>query len=141
METTQDEILARKSLDHLSPFERGYIACALWSSHDDADDSGGLNLDDEKYGAYPFDPESLQRMIDDCAKFRDRRPDLYLQALDYQESSRIGHDFWLTRNHHGAGFWDGDYPEELGGLLTQWAETFGECYLWVDDDRKCICID
>ena len=37
-----------------------------------------------------------------------------------------GHDFWLTRNGHGAGFWDGDYPESEETILTDAARTFGE---------------
>jgi len=27
---------------------------------------------------------------------------------------------------HGAGFWDGDYPEPQGKLLTELSKTFGE---------------
>ena len=26
-----------------------------------------------------------------------------------------GHDFWLTRNGHGAGFWDGDWIAPVAG--------------------------
>lgn len=35
-------------------------------------------------------------------------------------------DFYLTRNGHGAGFWDGDYPDEIGEKLTEMAHSFGE---------------
>jgi hypothetical protein len=48
----------------------------------------------------------------------------------------VAHDFWLTRNHHGAGFWDGDYPEPLGKQLTELAHSYGECELYVGDDSK-----
>ena len=48
----------------------------------------------------------------------------------------IAHDFWLTRNRHGAGFWDGDYPEPEATQLTDLAHTFGECHLYVGDDNK-----
>jgi hypothetical protein len=47
----------------------------------------------------------------------------------------IEHDLWLTRNGHGAGFWDGDYPE-TGDRLTAMAEGFGECELYVSDDQE-----
>lgn len=52
----------------------------------------------------------------------------------------FGHDFWLTRQHHGVGFWDrrelevivsaegGEFEQELGALLTAEAYRFGECY-------------
>lgn len=42
---------------------------------------------------------------------------------------QAGHDFWLTRNHHGAGFWDGDYPEPEGTELTKLSHSFGEVWL------------
>ena len=45
-----------------------------------------------------------------------------------------GHDFWLTRNGHGAGFWDGDWPEEAGERLTEAAEKTGYMELYVGDD-------
>jgi len=51
-------------------------------------------------------------------------------------SAQHAHDFWLTRNRHGAGFWDGDYPEELGKKLTEASHAFGECDLYIGDDGK-----
>ena len=49
---------------------------------------------------------------------------------------RVGHDLWLTQNRHGAGFWDGDWPEEIGERLTEISKKFGECHLYVGDDGK-----
>ena len=46
------------------------------------------------------------------------------------------HDFWLTRNGHGAGFWDGDYDDEVGTELTKIAHTFKELDCYVGDDGK-----
>lgn len=46
----------------------------------------------------------------------------------------VGHDFWLTRNGHGAGFWDGDYPDDLGRDLTKAAKVYGSCELYIGDD-------
>lgn len=45
----------------------------------------------------------------------------------------FGHDLWLTRNGHGAGFWDRGQGE-LGALLTKWATAEGEANLTVGDD-------
>lgn len=44
---------------------------------------------------------------------------------DFDEMGRAGHDFWLTRNGHGAGFGDGDWPEEAGEKLSEAARSFG----------------
>lgn len=38
-------------------------------------------------------------------------------------------DFWLTRNGHGAGFWDGDWPVPAATRLTEASEKAGEVYL------------
>lgn len=51
--------------------------------------------------------------------------------------SYVGHDLWLTRNGHGAGFWDD--PEYYGGkdnanLLTQKAQALGETDFYKGDD-------
>lgn len=56
-----------------------------------------------------------------------------------EPSEQVAHDFWLTRNHHGAGFWDGDYPKELGEKLTTIAHGFGECNLYIGDDDLAYC--
>ena len=42
------------------------------------------------------------------------------------DPDRVGHDFYLTREGHGAGFWDGDYPE-CGEQLTRLARAHGGC--------------
>ena len=49
---------------------------------------------------------------------------------------RAGHDFWLTRNHHGAGFWDGDWPEDVDEKLTEASHSWGEMDLYVGDDGR-----
>ena len=43
---------------------------------------------------------------------------------------QAGHDFWLTRNGHGAGFWDRPeiYGATYAAVFTKIAETYGEAY-------------
>ena len=118
-------------MQKLDKFTTGYIVCSLWSSTDESRDDGGDPMDDN-YGPDDIAPESLDTMIKDCAKFKaDNQKD-----LDNSENSesRQGHDFWLTRNGHGAGFWDGDYPDGIEDRLTAAAESFGESSLYVGDD-------
>lgn len=48
-------------------------------------------------------------------------------------AEQFGHDFWLTRNRHGVGFWDRD----LGGVgeqLTTHAHKFPEISAYFGDD-------
>ena len=49
-----------------------------------------------------------------------------------EDSSRAGHDFFLTRNRHGAGFWDRNLGQ-VGDRLTTAAHVYGECYLYAAD--------
>lgn len=116
--------MAKKKLD---VFTKSYIETAFWAS---TDEQTGLPMDG-KYGAEDISPELMEEMIDDCAKFQSEHWD------DISEDPvRAGHDFWLTRNHHGAGFWDGDWPKDVGARLTDAAHAYGERNLYVGDDGK-----
>ena len=50
-------------------------------------------------------------------------------------TEEAGHDFWLTRNRHGSGFWDEDIGD-VGRQLTEAACACGECNLYVGDDQR-----
>jgi len=58
--------------------------------------------------------------------------------ISKRESAMAGHDFWLTRCGHGAGFWDGDWPDDIGETLTQACKAFGNVDLYVSDQGE-IC--
>ena len=51
--------------------------------------------------------------------------------------TQLGHDLWLTRNRHGAGFWDRGLGE-LGDQLTATAHQMGEQALYVVDGQLGI---
>ena len=91
-----------------------YLTCAEWA-----------DLDEDSEKGLDFSPCAEESALADCMRFvglnweivKDIRPD------------QVGHDLWLTRNHHGAGFWD--RPEIYGGednadKLTDSAHSFGE---------------
>ena len=40
----------------------------------------------------------------------------------------MNRESWLTRNRHGAGFWDRGLGR-VGDILTEVAHSFGEAYL------------
>jgi len=109
-----------------------YIASAIWSSTDD----DGEPLDND-YSADDLDDETLAEMEADVKKFFDDNDDLIFRAWEEDDASEgdIGHNFWLTRNGHGAGFWDGDFPV-TGDDLTIESKKFGETSLYIGDDDK-----
>jgi len=110
----------------MDKFTEAYVDCALWSTNDD----NGDPLDDN-YGYGDIDPDTLAEMISDCLKFQEENAD-DIDGLDEQ----AGNDFWLNRNGHGCGFWDGDWPEEEGNRLDEASEVFGSYDLYVGDSGK-----
>jgi hypothetical protein len=118
-------------------FTKSYIETALWSSCDNND-----NPLDESYFLSDISKESLQQIIIDCKAFQES----YAKWLKPEHCRKhksedailmqAGHDFWLTRNSHGTGFWDGDWSEEAGKALTEAAKSFGSVDLYVCDDEK-----
>lgn len=121
----------------------GYITCALWSTNDESRDDGGDPLDDN-YGPEHLAEYTLDRMRVDCERFARENENTLRAAFDApggvnggagRSWSNAGHDFWLTRNRHGCGFWETpDWPEREGQVLTKAADAFGEFYLYVGDD-------
>jgi hypothetical protein len=100
-----------------------YLTCALWSSTDD--DGDPLDV----YDTDDIDPDTRARMAADLAAFMEANAD----DLAGIPPEQIGHDFWLTRNRHGAGFWDRGLGER-GTRLTDAAHVYGEVSLFANDD-------
>lgn len=128
-------------LTDLDEFTRHYITCALWAENDQSDpETGGDPLDDN-FDIGDIAPECLEAMVADCAKFQKENADDIATWEDgqYTAEEMAGHDFWLTRNGHGAGFWDGDWKKKVGERLTTACEKFGNVDLYVGDDGKIYC--
>jgi hypothetical protein len=110
-------------------FFRAYVECALWSS---TDWDSGEPLDDT-YDTADIAPETLDAMRADCDDFYAANVETW-QAAGMSDD-QAGHDFWLTRNRHGAGFWDHGIGD-AGRTLTANAHAYGECDLYVGDDGR-----
>jgi hypothetical protein len=128
---------------NLDDFTQAYIEAALWSTTDESDpETGGDPLDDN-YGIDDLDPDCMAKMVADCAKFQTENQDAIDSAEcsrgsgEYSQDAQAGHDFWLTRNGHGAGFWDGDWSEPQATQLDEASKAFGEVYLYVCDGQVC----
>lgn len=119
----------------LSTMAKAYLGTALWSSTNNLDPNGGFPLDND-FDLYDLTDESLKRANQDCEDFLEMCEEKGI-SLDDFDDEQLGHDFWLTRNGHGAGFWDGDYPREIGQALSKIAHSFGSCdlYLTVTDEE------
>jgi hypothetical protein len=112
-----------------SDFFRGYVDCAEWLLPTDTGESDSINRDDIR----GWSRSVVRTMRADCRDFyRANRADL----LDYVETTgrgmeSAGMDFYLTRERHGAGFWDRGHAACLT-RLTDAAHGFGEFgYPWL----------
>jgi hypothetical protein len=129
-------------------FFDAYIETALWSSTDNSDDSGGEPLD-KNYDRSNLSERAIENAARECIAFWSAWGSAILAAKCRRPSGgsnakRAGHDFWLTRNGHGAGFWDGDWrdsprvfqSELLETTLTIASKRFGGVDLYVTDDGE-----
>lgn len=99
----------------IQDFIDGYIDTLAWVERDEI---GGASLAD-----------SARASIEEvCRDFYAANQHLF------DDDHRAGQDFYLTRNRHGAGFWDGDYPDGNGRVLTDAAHAYGDSTGYLGDD-------
>lgn len=111
-----------------------YLRTMLWI------DTAGEDMDDipleELFDVDDIPEDVVERARKDCADFLDQAIEKNL--LTTNDFEQIGYDFWLTRNHHGVGFWDRPlvYGYDKKDRLTDLADSFGEVWssAWRDDD-------
>ena len=123
----------------LEDFVDSYIEAALWSTNDESDESGGEPLD-QNYDSSDIAEETEDEMVADCKQFLDKAWSLLEEAPDeidgYPKIEMAGYDFWMTRNGHGVGFWESEWPKSIGEKLTKLSKRFGTYNLYVGDDGK-----
>ena len=124
----------------LNDFYSQALDTLLWSESND----NGEPLDSE-YSACDISHKTKDELFAECKTFlfADFPEDNdYLSGfelinalnIDY-DFSRAGHDFILTRNGHGAGYWDRGLGS-LGEELTERAKAYGPMHLYVGDDEE-----
>lgn len=112
-------------------FLRAYIETALWSSTYEKNGQDCCPFDRDS-GIEDLHPLTLFQMMEDCQTFQ-----RFAWSEIKDNQSQAGHDFWLTRNRHGAGFWDGDWKDEVGKKLTALSHFFGETSLEIYEGKVC----
>jgi len=131
----------------MNPSLRQLAITLLWSENDNADESGGEPLD-ANYTPEDIDTDSLQELSKRFQSFVEEAEKLITEKVGSDWSSiddfytgsgnsdyQTEHDFILTANGHGAGFWEkSDWPEEVGSILDKLARKYGEIHADVGDD-------
>ena len=115
----------------LDEFTRAFLECALWAECDhDKEDYPPLDKD---YDITDFSEETIIELKNDCDSFRESNAELLSQAGDDEQN---GHDFWLTRNGHGVGFWDRGYGD-VGRKLSDACKPYGSVFLYIQNNKVC----
>lgn len=106
-------------------FVDAYLEAALWSSME----PDGRPMD-ENFDVDDFSKEAVEEAIKECDDFiKANKADLESVG----NPSRHGFDFWLSRNGHGAGFFDRGYGA-VGKRLQEAARVYGSLDLYAGDD-------
>lgn len=109
----------------LTSTQRRYLETALWSTSGLTEDLSCKSLDDvitpdEMVAHFPnWTSQSLKELAEFLAA-------AYDQGLltDDDDTEYAAHNFWLSREGHGAGFFDGDY-DNRGDRLQKMADSYG----------------
>lgn len=131
----------------MDAFTEAYVECAIWSESDwramhEAGEDNPQPLD-ENYGPDDLDAETLKEIVEDCEAFqRDNSADLELLYADpaYGDAASAGHDFLLTRNRHGAGFWDRGGNTDALKRLTDASHAYGDFNLDSTSEGKVTAL-
>lgn len=131
----------------LAEIVAGYVECALWAGLDwtVTTDHGGEEDNprplDDVYGPDDIDAESMALIEADVLTFA--RQAWHVAETAGWSADQFGHDYFLTRNGHGTGFWD--RGRSVGDHLSSMARSMGEMDLYVggggDDDGAGIFPD
>lgn len=143
---TREAYMPRILWKHLDAFTQGYIEALFftetapgvsteeWQATEDHDE--GSIPDDVAFA--DLAPASLATIIEDCRAFQEANAEALeaaysSEAVAYDEA-HAGHDYWLTRNGHGAGFWDRGLGA-IGDTLSA-AARYSEVYVCLGDDGR-----
>lgn len=114
------------TIAHRHHFIDGYIDCMLWANgFVDQDENAVLEASDRDDLSW----DALKNLVRDAVGFYTAQiAPLHTAEAQGRPWDHLGHDFALTRNGHGVGYWD----RELGAVgdeLTTAAEAYGEAHL------------
>jgi hypothetical protein len=154
---------AKLSQIDINKILKGYLECALWTEEERLkEDMPNIDFnedeDDEKmdeiekiihlnnslnrksidtFTKEDIDVDSLIDAYSDIKKFIELAgKEVIDYAINEQGLERLGHDIWLTRNRHGAGFLDHSYDDDMEKKLIEASHKLKEINLYVGDDYK-----
>jgi hypothetical protein len=124
----------------LDAIVKGYLDCQLWAGIDTDREDTKL---DANYCRHDINPDYVDRVRKELLEVVTAHPlavRMYLNARErtgYDRNELFGHDFYLTRERHGAGFWDRGLGE-VGDYLTKIAHSYGCAELLFDNGNGIL---
>ena len=107
-----------------------YLIAMLWS--ETAEDGTPLDAD---FALDDLTEAARNTAEGDCESFLEVAHADIAKLPDWYTAEQLGHDFLLTRNGHGVGFWDRGLGD-LGQQLTAAAQSYGTIHAFINDDFK-----
>lgn len=121
-----------KIMDNLiEEFYLQAIETLLWSECD----PDTMEPLDNDYSVDDVSEETKKELKEQCRDFVVNNFELLCQTPEEYTFESAGHDFALTRNGHGAGFWDRGLGA-IGKALTEQCKAYGSFYLYAGDDGR-----
>jgi hypothetical protein len=123
----------------LSEFQISYLETLLWSSCDLEVDEFYFDTLDALVFTSEVDlkNEATVQHLESVEAFYDKYQGIW---RGYWTDDYAAHDLALTRNSHGAGFWDRGYGEK-GKRLSDAARVYGSAHVWHDSKRNVLMIE
>jgi hypothetical protein len=120
------------------PFMNAYFDAFVFTEEERLDEEYAEwcednDIQDQGWSIYDLSTDTLLQILKDCRRFM-LGCEKFGYDLDAWGLANAGHDFWLTRNHHGTGFWD--RKREDGEELTDLAQQFPEVSGFVLDNGQ-----
>lgn len=131
--------------EQIKTITKHYLIALLWTMPGD----DGCENPGDSIALCDLPQETIQHAKDDVISFVKACGELFDKAIACYDDgygqhpdagsaeAAFGHDFALTRNGHGCGFWDREsegLPRGLGEALTRVCRDFEESNLYLGDD-------
>ena len=134
--------------EEISEIVTSQLDSLLWSEGEIYDENGDVTLDnwDDIYTHWDATPELDNKLVEELEQLEDvefygvdthvsmvSALATYVEHFGSDWPEQFGHDLALTRNGHGAGFWDRGLGD-AGDVLSDWADSLGTLHIFHGHD-------